>query len=400
MDCTYCYENIAGGKDMTVAAAKEIIARLLYNTESDTVTILFHGGEPTLLSADWFKAVIEYGLSEADKQNKSIRFTIQTNLLNVSEEKLELFRHYKISMGVSIDNVRIGATNQRQRVNKVLDNIKNLRQRGMKVGVLSTINHSNFSFFSEIMTYLQEELGIMEFKANPVYNVGAGLAQPPMLPENFFRAYKDIIDHMIETKGKGLIEKNVAIEIIRFFSEDEQTEFRETLCHEHTCGAGRKVISITTEGNILPCGRFQWDESRFYLGNMDARDADVGAYEDAITQFHELVPENWFDCAQCPAKKICSFGCQAFINRSLAQANIECLPTKMKYNYLESQREQLFEAYLNLKDRLASKSFLYHDKQDEEEEETSTAAKQFSPILNMYQDSGDDSGSGYIDAVD
>lgn len=398
-DCNYCYENISAGKDMASDSAKKIINLLLSNTTQREVTILFHGGEPTLLSYEWFDEVLQFAISEAAIFNKSIRFTIQSNLINVSESKLELFRKHNVSIGVSIDNIYSELSNQRKKSAIVLDKIKNIVSNGMKVGILSTINHSNFYRLKEIMIYLYDELNIKSFKANPIYSVGAGLNLPSLMPENYFQAYKDMIDYMIETKGNSLVEKNLVIEIIRFFSNDESGVFRQTLCHEKQCGAGKTVLGITTEGYIFPCGRFQWDEYGFYIGNISEADFDVTNYNTSLTNFQNLVPENWYNCNECKAKKICSFGCQAFINRSISKANVECLPTQMKYNYMESRRDELFEVYSNLKGRYSLKEFSYHDKEDEEEE-LEINSKQLASFVNMYTDSGDDSGDGYIDAVD
>ena len=42
--------------------------------------------------------------SAAKKQNKNIRIGLQTNLIGISDSKLQLFKRYKVDLGGSLDN--------------------------------------------------------------------------------------------------------------------------------------------------------------------------------------------------------------------------------------------------------------------------------------------------------
>ncbi|WCL82248.1 hypothetical protein PPO43_03915 [Saprospira sp. CCB-QB6] len=75
-------------------------------------------------------------------------------------------------------------------------------------------------------------------------------------------------------------------------------------------------------------------------------------------------PENWYDCESCPAQKVCGYGCQAFILRSEEQANLDCLPTKMRFAYYREKESDLKLVYEEIQKRQAgpSRQFRIKDK--------------------------------------
>ena len=112
------------------------------------------------------------------------------------------------------------------------------------------------------------------------------------------------------------------------------------------------MIGITPDGKILPCGRFTWDSKNHVLSSL----SDIAAlpkenYESRVDRFHKREPQNWRNCCECEAKPVCNYGCQAFIVRSVAKLNIECAPTKLKFGYFESIRNDIISLYPYLKVR-------------------------------------------------
>lgn len=355
MSCSYCYEDIINGSDMDLHVFYHLVDKAFENTTSPSINFILHGGEPTLMKNEWFNLAVEYAEKKALSCNKRCDFSLQTNLLNVSEAKLNLFKYLNIKLGVSLDGPsKIGKT-MRGREDKVLENYFLARELGLKVGVLMTINQSNYSQFDLILDWLENDLKINHFKANIIYPVGKGINLDSLYPEQIFEANHQIYNYLINTKGEKVIEENSTLELFRFFSETEGNQ-RDTICHEKVCGAGKKVLGVTPKGDILPCGRFQWNDDTYFLGTL-FEDYDTGKnYSDRVSDFHSLVPENWYDCQNCQAKKICSFGCQAFIVRSKARANIDCLPTKMRFAFIQANKDKLYPVYQTLKDRLGMTS--------------------------------------------
>jgi uncharacterized protein len=343
LDCLYCYENITKqGEDMSLPTFAHLAKRVLQESQKHEITFLFHGGEPLLLPNRWYEEAIETAQNLAYEYQKKVKFTMQTNLLGLTEAKIELLQKYNISVGVSFDGVM--EDTMRGGEAKVLQNFLRLRQARISAGILTTINAQNYQHFDKICHFLHKQIGIRTFKANVVTPVGAGYTMEALEASQIFEAQHAIIEYMLQTEGRALIESNLLREIQRYFMTEAQ-RLREptTLCHEKRCGAGSSVVGITPQGDITPCGRFAWNESQYFLGNI--RQEENLTYQTEVNRFHALVPQNWYDCHDCSAKRICGFGCQAFIVRSHTKANVDCLPTKMRYAYYEAHKDQLQKVF-------------------------------------------------------
>lgn len=345
--CAYCYENIvAGGDHMALATYERLVRSVLRSTSENRVIFIWHGGEPTLLPTQWFERAIAFTRETAEAVGKRAVISIQTNLIKVADEKLQLFAEAGIRLGVSLDDPANLPLSQRPLASLVLKNYRRAKSLGVGVGILSTINTSNYAVMGDFCRWLHKDLSVDHFKANVAYSVGAGVDLPPIKEQEIWRAQRAILDYMLETEGR-FIEDNLGYELINFFETHIGKMPRSgSLCGDQTCGAGRSVIGVTPSGELLPCGRFQWNDSEYFLGGIDDPATDSPhAYQAALASFHALEPDNWSDCGNCDARTICGFGCQAFIVRSRRKLNHECLPTKQRLAWYLAHEDALRPVY-------------------------------------------------------
>jgi uncharacterized protein len=351
LDCLYCYENITKtGEDMQIETFRDLVELTLSQTAQHEVTFLFHGGEPTLLPNAWYDEAVSYARERAKFYGKRVCFSMQTNLLGINPAKIDLFKRHGIQLGISLDGPASLQSTQRGGEDKVFKHFKQIQAAGVRAGVLVTINESNYPYFFAICDWLVREAGVKSFKANVVTPVGRGVDMAALSADKIFEAQHAILQYMMQTGGKTLIEDNISGELRRFFASPEARRAQgKSLCHDKRCGAGELVLGVTPNGDLLPCGRFTWDESGYYLGNLRddiAVSPDLQAdFGQKLNDFHALVPQSWYDCDSCAARDVCGFGCQAFIVRSRAQANVDCLPTKMRYKFYQENAEALREVY-------------------------------------------------------
>jgi uncharacterized protein len=98
--CRYCWSSEEGSPVMSIDTVKDVIA-WLKNFRSDRVTFTFHGGEPLLAGADFYRQalpLLSTGLAELTPD-----FAMQTNLWRMTPEIAAVLKEYQVPLGSSID---------------------------------------------------------------------------------------------------------------------------------------------------------------------------------------------------------------------------------------------------------------------------------------------------------
>lgn len=359
LDCTYCYENILNeGLDMSLDTFYNVAEKAIFSSSNAKIKFIFHGGEPTIIKDDFYVKAIKFANQLGLQYHKIIEYGIQSNFISISIDKLNLYKDLNIGLGASLDGPSNIENAFRGRSSTAIRNFIKAKENGNKVGLLLTINQSNYNSIDTILPWIQDELGMKSFKANVVYNVGAGFNLIEFTPETIFNSQKKIIDFMIQTNLK-LVEHNLMNEIISFAEfKIRGVKKHEGLCSAKKCGAGSKVVGVTSEGVILPCGRFGWDENQFQLGVLnDSSEISNLQFVSKVNHFHTQELLNWENCNTCEAKNICNYGCQAFILRSNSRVNLECIPTKLRYEYYDQNVTKiinLYNLYMDNKNQISS----------------------------------------------
>src|ERR1044072_2307057 len=143
--CTYCYQNpmrAAGNlrQDYSMEKMKAALDR------AASPFILF-GGEPLLMRMEELEEIFAYGLEKHGSNG------IQTNGALIRDEHIDLFRRYKVQVGVSIDgpgelnDVRVDRKKSRTRETtaKIEANIARLCRDYAPPGLIVTLHRGNAS---------------------------------------------------------------------------------------------------------------------------------------------------------------------------------------------------------------------------------------------------------------
>jgi uncharacterized protein len=98
--CAYCWSSEEGSPVMSIDTVKEIVA-WLKDLRFDRMTFTFHGGEPLVAGAEFYRQALPLltkGLAHLKPE-----FALQTNLWRLTDELAEILAEYHVPLGSSID---------------------------------------------------------------------------------------------------------------------------------------------------------------------------------------------------------------------------------------------------------------------------------------------------------
>lgn len=144
--CKYCFHKDGGysTKVMTVDTVEKLYKSVFPYYKS--VSITWHGGEPTLLGYEFYYKVLEMQIPYIES-GIQIKNHIQTNGTLLTDELIDLFKRFDFNIGLSYDGVTNDIT--RGQTSKVLSCITHLQEKGFKVGVITVVSKANINYLKE-----------------------------------------------------------------------------------------------------------------------------------------------------------------------------------------------------------------------------------------------------------
>ena len=205
--CTYCYEydELADparmpldGVDRFFAGVAEAATELGWRRR---LTFVLHGGEPLLLPTSWLREFFSLGRRHLEPAGIPHRFSLQTNLVKLDNDKLALLEEFDVSLGVSLDVFG----DQRLRVSgkpsqpHVLRNLQRVLDSGaaerLGLGTICVLHAGNVDRVRETYAF-QAQLGI-SYRILPIFS----MTEPParmrhlvLTPEQVVAAFEQVAD--------------------------------------------------------------------------------------------------------------------------------------------------------------------------------------------------------------
>ena len=145
LNCSYCYMFNLGDmtylgmpKYLDIETLQDFVDNIyayLAQKQQLKFQLVLHGGEPFLWPLDSFKAIFEY-VSARNSPAATIEFSIQTNAFQINWDLMDVLRHYKIPIGISIDgpkslhdHYRVDHANK-PTYDKIFRNVQAMFERG------------------------------------------------------------------------------------------------------------------------------------------------------------------------------------------------------------------------------------------------------------------------------
>ena len=312
--CSYCFAAQGdfghGRKLMPFEVGKAAIDFLIaHSANRHNLELDFFGGEP-LMNFDVVKQVVDYARSIEKAHNKNFRFTITTNGLLLTEDKIDYINREMSNVVLSIDGRKEINDSLRFRVDgsgsydAIVPKYQHLveKRRGGKFDqyyVRGTFTKRNLDFTKDVVH--MRELGFDQISIEPV------VADPNLLPVALTEEDLQRICEEYETLAKEIIRRKRGGDSFNFFHF--MLDLDQGPCaikRLRGCSCGNEYIAVTPEGDIYPCHQFvgmeEWKMGSVLDGSLDQTKKQMFSK----TNVYEK-PE----CRNCWAKFYCSGGCNA-----------------------------------------------------------------------------------------
>ncbi len=308
--CKYCFASQGDFKGdrslMSFDVGKKALDFLIANSGNRrNLEVDFFGGEP-LLNFEVVKKLVEYGRKEEKKYNKNFRFTLTTNGVLLSEDKMDFINKNMDNVVLSIDGRKEINDKMRYFVNSsgtydvIVPKFKKFvdKREHKSYYVRGTFTSYNKDFSKDVLHL--RDLGFKSISLEPVIgNKGEDYT--------FSNEDIDFLLNEYEKLAKEMLKARKTDKNFNFFHFNIDLTQGPCLIKKLSgCGAGTEYVAITPFGDIYPCHQFVGDE-KYKLGSV---------YEEHFNNRLKdmFLGANIFNkgkCQECFAKYYCSGGCHA-----------------------------------------------------------------------------------------
>ncbi len=281
LNCAYCFylkkEQLYPGSQfrMREDTLERYISQLIESHRTDTVTVAWQGGEPTLMGVDFYRRAI--ALQEKyRRRGMTFENTLQTNGTLLDDEWCEFFRENNFLIGISIDGPRkLHDTHRVDRAGKptfdrVMRGLRLLQKHGVEYNILVTVNRTNADYPLEVYRFFRDEVHTSWLQFIPViervndgevtlYQKGSTVSDRSVKPGQWGSFLTTIFDEWVRH------------DVGRIFVQTFEAAVRNWMglgssgmcIFDPTCGQG---LALEHNGDLYACDHFV--EPDYLLGNI------------------------------------------------------------------------------------------------------------------------------------
>ena len=244
--CAYCWSSEVGSPIMSIETVKDIVA-WLKDFRSDPVTFTFHGGEPLLAGADFYRQALP--LLTGELQHLEPNFALQTNLWKLTPELADVLAEYNIPIGSSLDGPQELNDLQRSEgyYERTMRGYELAKEHGLQVQFICTFTSYSVQFKEDIFNFFLENG--LTLKLHPA--LPSLRSDEPdkwaLSPEKYGELLVYLLDKYLENMNQ--IEVRNINDYCRCVFTGRGTVCTFVDCMENTFAVG-------PDGSIYPCYRF------------------------------------------------------------------------------------------------------------------------------------------------
>jgi uncharacterized protein len=336
-NCSYCWSSEEKSPIMNIETIKEVV-EWLKGFRGDSVTFTFHGGEPLLAGAEFYREalpILVEGLSP-----RRIAFAIQTNLWKLTPEIAEIFAEYNIPIGSSLDGPKELNDLQRGKgyYEKTMKGYEIARSHGLDVRFITTFTSYSVNLKEDIFNFYLEQGFTLKLHPCLPSLKGENPEKWTINPEEYGELLIYLLDKYLENMGR------IEVMNIDHLCKCVFTG-KGTVCTYVDCMGD--TFAVGPDGGIYPCYRFigmpEWVMGNVYEHPTMADLAQSDAWK-RLQQFKEYVDR---ECGKCAHIKYCRGGCPynalVYTDGKITSVDPYCTAYKMIFDEItERVNEEMF----------------------------------------------------------
>lgn len=298
--CSYCFGPHEQGPNMTRDTVRAIAEWQADTNSAPSLSIVFHGGEPLLAGFDFYSWSLP--LLREQLAPRKVRFAIQSNLWPLTPEMCELFWHYGVSLGTSLDGPEKITDAQRGSgyFRRTMAGIERASKQGLEVGCVCTFTGQSAVRAPEIFDFFYQEG--LNFSIQPCISSIRSQTSPALslVPTCLGQLLLDMLELYLDK-----------VERVHVLTLDSMCRAvgsgRGSVCTFRDCLG--EYLAVDPIGDIYPCQRFA-GLPQYRLGHIRTRPTveTLGSSPAwrALKRWQEAVV---VECAGCPHFDYCRGGC-------------------------------------------------------------------------------------------
>ncbi|MDD2834785.1 MAG: TIGR04083 family peptide-modifying radical SAM enzyme [Methanothrix sp.] len=297
--CAYCWSSEEGSPVMSIETVKDTVA-WLKDFRIDPVTFTFHGGEPLLAGAEFYRQALP--LLTEELQHLEPNFALQTNLWKLTPELADVLAKYSIPIGSSLDGPQELNDQQRSEgyYERTMKGYELAKKHGLQVQFICTFTSYSEQFKEDIFNFfLENDLTLKLHPALPSLRSD----EPDrwaLSPEKYGELLVYLLDKYLENMSR------IEVRNINDYARCVFTG-RGTVCTFVDCM--ENTFAVGPDGSIYPCYRFV-GMPEYIMGNVRDRPSQKDLAESPagmrMRAFKEYVDK---ECKGCKHIRYCRGGC-------------------------------------------------------------------------------------------
>lgn len=310
-NCPYCYipsRIRKHGTQMTGKQLNTILKKIekYFKDSTKKPVIVFHAAEPLLAKGIIFDAI--------QKFSDQFFFGLQTNAILLEKEDVDFLKKHKVGVGISLDSPDADINNRSRVTKKGEGNFKKAVQaiewfNGYEgLNVISTVTKFNVSQLLHLVKFLHNKK-VSCVLLNPVRVTQKSslklIPDQKVFARHFINAVKKAME-LSAGSGRQIVIGNFANVILAIISPTA----RRMMCDISPCGGGRTFLTITANGDIVPCGEFI-GLKEFSGGNIFRSTIKQAMNSAPFKEIRARIVEKIDECDTCDYRNICGSPCPA-----------------------------------------------------------------------------------------